>query len=521
MNITVCQTMFLHTFDVSIKTVKSALTKNSPDKRGKHNNRIRLNEALIHSVKTHIKRFPVVESHYCRADTRRKYLNEDLSLAQMHRLYLMDHDKANPNTATLRQYRDIFNTYFNLGFFKPKKDQCSVCAEWKAFNGEEKLAHPEKAAEIADHVKKKQIVRKMKQQDKANSRDKEKNPGLSKMRVISFDLQKVFLTPRSEVGEFFYKRKLSSYNFTVFDCTVKEAYCYCWDQTIGGRGANEMASYIYDYILFLVSKGVTEIIIYSDSCSAQNKNQYLFSMYYWISIKHNLTIIHRYLEKGHTQMEADSVHGRIEKKIKHTDLYLPQQWYGFIKTARVKKPHYVVKEVTQKDVLNMKELGKYFQWSKVPITKIREIVFDTNSPPGSISFKNDLESDSIVVRILTKEPGRPVNWVTLQPPKAAYKEKIPLKKKLRDDLEWFLNKNYIPAAYIDRFRALIEYETHDELQSEEDDTPQEIIPEAHAIEALDAINYDSDPDAPEDAEVADHPGITACDNDSTDSEAYD
>lgn len=515
--------MFLHTFDVSIKTVKSALTKNSPDKRGKHSNRRRLNQVLLDSVKTHIKRFPVVESHYCRVDTRRKYLNEDLNVAQMHRLYLMEHDKADPNTATLRQYRDIFNTYFNLGFFKPKKDQCFICAEWKLLPQEKKLALPEKAAEIADHVKKKQIVRKMKREDKADSRDKEKNPDLNKMRVISFDLQKVFLTPRSDVGEFFYKRKLSSYNFTVYDCTMKEAYCYCWDQTIGDRGANEMASYIYDYILFLLSKGVTKIIIYSDSCAAQNKNQFLFSMYYWISTKHSVTIIHRYLEKGHTQMEADNVHGRIEKKIRNKDLYLPQQWYGFIKSARVKKPHYVVKEVTQKDILNMKELGNYFQWSKIPITQIREIIFDVDFPPGSVSFRKDLETESTVVCVLKKKPGRPVQWATFQPPKPAYREKRPLKPKLVKDLKWFLEKKYIPAEYEDRFRALFEYETDERLEGEEeDDTPQEVIPEARAIAALDAAEYDSDPDVPEATDVgADQPSSTAHDNDSTDSEAYD
>lgn len=50
--IPVCQTMFLQTFDVSVKCVRSALTKTSPDKRGKLK-RKRLSRELEDSVETH------------------------------------------------------------------------------------------------------------------------------------------------------------------------------------------------------------------------------------------------------------------------------------------------------------------------------------------------------------------------------------------------------------------------------------------------------------------------------------
>lgn len=79
--IVVCQKMSLATFDISIRVVKTALTKNSPDKRGKHTaNRKRMSMELVSGVKTHIKSFPMVLSHHCRADTSRKYLDEHLSV---------------------------------------------------------------------------------------------------------------------------------------------------------------------------------------------------------------------------------------------------------------------------------------------------------------------------------------------------------------------------------------------------------------------------------------------------------
>lgn len=523
----VCQTMFLHTFDISIKVVRSALVKNSPDKRGKHENRRKLALELIDSVKAHIKSFPLVESHYCRVNTRKKYLDENLSVAKMHRLYLFNHVESHPHTATLRQYRDIFNTYFNLSFFKPKKDQCFQCSEWKAFTEQEKLAHPEKLAAYDEHVKNKQLVRDLKWLDKVKSRDREANAvaGSPVMRVITFDLQKVFLCPKSDVGEFFYKSKLSCYNFTVFDCTVKEAHCYCWDQTIGDRGANEMSSCVYRYITELVKKGVNEIHIYSDSCSAQNKNQFLFSMYFWLSRKLKIKIIHRYLEKGHTQMEADSVHARIEKNIRNQDIYLPKQWYGLIKTARVKKPHYFVTEVSQNDILNMKELSERFQWSKVTISKIREIVFDCSST-GSIAFKCQLENESTIVNILNKRPGRPINWSTLGEPKPLYSRRRPLKPKLLKDLRWFVSKNYIPMAYVDCFKALLaQPEEEDELEDDnaEDDIPQEITPADNALAALyeqDESNMDPVAEDENMGQNNDKP-INEDDDASTDSDIYD
>jgi len=35
-------------------------------------------------------------------------------------------------------YRKVFCTEFNLSFFKPKKDQCSVCSTYNMLLGEER-----------------------------------------------------------------------------------------------------------------------------------------------------------------------------------------------------------------------------------------------------------------------------------------------------------------------------------------------------------------------------------------------
>ncbi|KAK3911441.1 GATOR complex protein MIOS [Frankliniella fusca] len=253
--VVVCQTMFLDTLDISVKVVQTAHKKNSPDKRGKHENRKTTSPILIGSVKDHIKSFPVIESHYCREGTRRRYLQANLSVARMYRLYIMQVGKGE-HTASLRQYRDIFNCSFNLGFYKPKKDQCSLCFKWNSLSPEDRVANVELKREYDEHQEAKTLVRNIKKEVKDFSRSDENSNG--RVKVICFDLQKVFFCPKSEVGEFFYKRKISAYNFTVFDCTKKCATCFVWDQTVGGRGAVEISSCVYEFIKCEVENGVRE-----------------------------------------------------------------------------------------------------------------------------------------------------------------------------------------------------------------------------------------------------------------------
>lgn len=470
--ISVCQTMFLNTFDVSTKVIKTALMKNSPDKRGRHSKHKKLCPEIVQSVKDHIKKYPLVQSHYCRADTQKRYLDENLSVAKMYRMYLMDGEEGAPK-ASERNYRDIFNTCFNLSFFKPKKDQCSLCTGFDAPNA---VNSQEKIMEYNKHREEKQKVRKLKMEDKLLSREEDN----SNIRVVTFDLQKILYCPKGEIAEFYYKRKLSSFNSTLFDCTVKQGYCYVWDLTIGKKGADEVATFLYDYIKTMVEKGINDFRLYSDSCTGQNKNRFLFSMYYFAAMKFKIKITHRWLVKGHTQMECDNVHARIEKKTKKLDIYTPSQWYGSIRTAKVKKPQYIVKEVNKDiDILTFRPLDEYFSWNKVPIMKLRSLTVDFNDPQN-VSCQNECDGPVTKYSILKRKVGRPVNWATLKINKA-YSGKLPLKAKLVEDLKWFIKKGFIPDAHLDFFRYVIEDPavatiTVDDEEDEEDDVPQEITP---------------------------------------------
>lgn len=63
------------------------------------------------------------------------------------------------------------------------------------------------------------------------------------LRVLCFDLQPILPTPAGDVCSFYYKSKLTTYNFTIFDLQRKEGFCYIWHEVIAkGGGGNEIGN---------------------------------------------------------------------------------------------------------------------------------------------------------------------------------------------------------------------------------------------------------------------------------------
>ena len=218
----VCQLFFLNTISIGQKMVTYTLRKKKdvvfckPDKRGKHKSVRKAKEVDLDAVRAHIKKFPVMPSHYCRATTKRKYLSPNLSVAKMYDLYVEECLKP----LSLKQYRHVFNTEFNLGLHVPKKDACKNCSCYTNASSELKK---KLETEHQKHLKNKETARNEKDQDKSKAAI---DPSF---RSFTFDLQQVLSTPSSNTSVLFYKRKLSSYNFTVYNQQLIK-YRYGFDE---------------------------------------------------------------------------------------------------------------------------------------------------------------------------------------------------------------------------------------------------------------------------------------------------
>ncbi|KAE8740609.1 hypothetical protein FOCC_FOCC013867 [Frankliniella occidentalis] len=456
--IVVCKTMFLSTLGVADCWIETSLRKCtngfglSPDKRGKHLNRPnQTSDETIQSVKTHINLFPRVASHYTRERSQREYLETELkSVERMYRLYKIWAEENNvPKPASASIYRKIFTTQFNLGFFLPKKDQCETCNKWKhAANQDERREII--VQQYSTHLQNKKALKELKQKDVSSANETK--------CVACFDLQKVLICPRCETSIFFYKNKLSIFNFTVFDTRLSEGHCYVWTETDARKGPNEIGTNLLQFIEKKASEGIVEFSFYSDAPTGQNRNRMIFSMYLSASAKFSVNITHRFLESGHSYTEADSMHARIEAEAKRVqEIFTPDEWINLIKNAKQTGKPYLVSSLKNDEVLDLHYLVDRQNWTgnsktKIYWSQVREVSVDRNNP-NILSYRYNFTDECSKLKVAMNNGNMP-DMSTFNFP-FAYTGRFPLKKNKVNDLKDLCKKHAIPTKYHETYEMYI------------------------------------------------------------------
>ncbi|CAH0682478.1 unnamed protein product [Chilo suppressalis] len=456
----VCRKMFLNTLSISEKTVRTAFMKVNTsmnehrlsDLRGRHLNRPKkIKEAVVDSVKNHIDSLAPVESHYCRKNSTKKYLDGQLSYKRLHNLYTewFLHENYDCEMASLRQYQDIVNKNFNIAFYHPKKDQCDKCHAF--FCNKEPTDTQKREQDL--HMQRKNFCRTVKAADKAEA---ERN---SSIIVATFDMQKILTCPFGNVSIFYYKRKLNLYNFTVYDVAQKSGYCYMWTEVFGKKGANEISSGLNLFIKTKIDDGAKIFRFWSDNCSGQNRNRIVFAFYQHVLEKFDIeSITHRFLEVGHTQNEGDSVHSVIEGVSNRKTIYTPDQWVNLIRWAKTTGEAYRVKEMALTDIFNYRSLLNGKNWTKnddgekVVWSKIKEVHI-TKENYNVIKYKYDLNEEYDTMTTLKKSRR---GKKTIPDPEVQLANTTPLKVKYDKykDLMSMCDSKIIPDEFHSFFRGL-------------------------------------------------------------------
>ncbi|RVE39906.1 hypothetical protein evm_015444 [Chilo suppressalis] len=317
------------------------------------------------------------------------------------------------------------------------------------------------------HIKEKNYSRIEKHNDRNNIN---KNS-----RVAVYDLEAVLQCPRGDSSCFYYKSKLNCYNLTVTELTPKECnvayknvHCYFWSECDAKRGAIEIGSCVWAYIKSLNDEDneEKEVIFYSDNCCGQNKNKYITSLYFHAIQTLNIkSITHKFLIRGHTQNEADSVHSLIEKEVKKNlksgPIYTSDQYIALIKSAKKSKPPLMVHEMNFESFIDLKllqdEWGYNFttnteaesvNWNNIKVLKI------TKENPTSFFYKSSYENQNykeVNVRNKRKKM-KPLSEITIQP---AYSEKQQLSENKKKDLKDLIAKGLIPSFYAAFYNSIL------------------------------------------------------------------
>ena len=289
------------------------LTVRSPRKSGKHVPKHALSDAAISVVKCHITKYPSCESHYSHSHTNRKYLAPHLNVTKLYDNYVTNQNSAGKTYISYSSFGKIFKT-MNLSFRPPYLDTCKTCDTLhmaiKTTNSE--IDRMTIKQTLIDHQDKAKFAYDQKKIDKLKAREN------VHIHSVTFDLQQCLPTPDLTTSVVFYKRLLWTYNLTCHDQATNNSQCFLWNETIAGRGSNEIASCLYKYIQSLPIE-VTTLNLYSDTCGGQNRNFFVSLMFCHFLFEvcddntGMTTINHKFLEPGHTHLECDVDHAKIER----------------------------------------------------------------------------------------------------------------------------------------------------------------------------------------------------------------
>ena len=189
-------------------------------------------------------------------------------------------------------------------------------------------------------------------------RDSERAKQDNTYYVATFDLESVLYTPCSLVSTLYYLRKLSVYNLTIYAHGDAKGSCYMWDESQGKRGSCEIATCLL-YQLRSLPSSVTEATFFSDTCTGQNRNQFVAAalLHAVLNIPSIKIINQKFLETGHTEMEVDSMHAAIEFAKRNLPIHTPSDWHTVLRSARRKHP-YVVIPLENESFIDFKKLAK-------------------------------------------------------------------------------------------------------------------------------------------------------------------
>ena len=417
LNVRVCKNMFLATTGLTQWFVLSSF-----DEENESLSEMRNDQSVDHppvnlklkALREFLDSLPKMPSHYYRKDTKKLYVEPFFkSYADLYEEYTKQNIQSMSRSSFMKEIASM-----GISVFHPRKDRCDICCSFDTGNiGQD---------EYVIHRQKKDLAQKEKEKDKLEADGAE-----STTKVITVDVQRVLLAPCLLASALYYKTKLQVHNYSVFDLSNKDTMCYLWNEAEGSMSANEFASCLIDYLTENMLQ-FNRCIIFSDGCTYQNRNHVLASALRHFCKNQDKTVEQKFLERGHTQMEVDSVHATIEKKLKGVEIHLPSDYVKVIKSARKQPEPCQVKYLDHtffsnyKDFGNLKSIKPGKKITAPNVTNLRALKY---TPDGLMFFKTSFADDWELLP-LPRNDVIPVNG-----PDRLYSSRLKIKQSKYDHLQ--------------------------------------------------------------------------------------
>ena len=218
--IPVCKEMFMNTFNIREKQLRNWVSNSAglkgmypkPERQPQKNNKS--SKKKHESAEMFLDSLNYIDSHYCRKNSNKKYVDSQIkNMAKLLHLYKV-FCKTNALLAGSKKLLISVFKQKNLSLYKPKKDRCDLCEEYKLNSVEQ---------EIYDvHIEKKKEAYLEKETDKIKCKESDE------VEAIVVDTQQIMLCPLLENNSQYYKSKLCNHNYTIYrlsDADVLSVLC--------------------------------------------------------------------------------------------------------------------------------------------------------------------------------------------------------------------------------------------------------------------------------------------------------
>jgi len=234
-----------------------------------------------------------------------------------------------------------------------------------------------------------------------------------------------------------------------------------YDEVNGHKGCCEIATCILKYLRSLPD-AIHTVNTWSDTCAAQNRNHILLAALIFAvnSIPHLQQVNTKFLESGHTYLECDSMHSRIEARKKDRKIYTPDQIVPIIEDARCDPRPYRAEQLIFSDFFDMKELAKRtvknytIDSESAPVRWLQIKWMQINEKSDVVRFKYDYEGDFHEFNFRQKPLKRPrrctamttaeIGLLQLQ---KVHSARLPISMAKKNDLLSLIRDGVIRPAY--------------------------------------------------------------------------
>ena len=234
--------------------------------------------------------------------------------------------------------------------------------------------------------------------------------------MVCIDLENVISLPKANVGNFYYKRKLSQYNLTGHCSLNKKGYCVLWHELMAGRGGNDIASAVTCMLERILADvpGIETFILWFDSCVPQNRNSYMSAALREFLVKHpEIKVIEqKFCEPGHSStQEVDNIHSQIDRALGPAEIFSPLGLLRTLLGVNRRNPFAVI-QLQLQHIKAFNQVAASLKYKDVPYFSVKSFLYRAQNP-DHISYKVSFTGNYKEVRLGKSQKTRSTNQTLL------------------------------------------------------------------------------------------------------------